>query len=55
VNPVVLGMILVFAGLFAILYIAAGISLRRDHRGMGELERWAVRNGWSFSRDAKRT
>ena len=51
-DPVALGVILGIVGLFAILYISAGISVRRDHRGMGELERWAVRNGWSFSRDA---
>ena len=47
-----LGVLLGFAVPLSFLSIAAGTSVCRDHHGVGGLERWAARNGWSFSRDA---
>ena len=50
VDNVTLGVILGIAGLFTFLCVTAGISVWRDHHGVGGLQRWAARNGWSFSR-----
>jgi hypothetical protein len=53
VNPVTLVVILAIAGLGAILCVLE-IHYQRNRRRVRAIERWAVTNGWSFSREAVR-
>jgi hypothetical protein len=52
VDVYTLGVLAAVGAIFTFLIVAAGLSYRRDLRGVGALEHWADRNGWSFSQDA---